>query len=81
MQIANRMRRLHRRNHTKLCKAREIHWINNLRVLDSPAWVCDFALSLRHCFEGFLIFVQRESVREISDGVRLDLNPRFQSPS
>ncbi len=63
MKIANRMRRLHRRNHAEFREARYICRIDNLRMLDAPARVCNFALRLRHGFERLLIFIEHESIR------------------
>ena len=37
-EIADRMRRLHRRNDSELRKTRDVGRIHNLRMLDAPAW-------------------------------------------
>ena len=77
-QIADRVGRLHRRNHTELGEARNVRRIDNLRVLNSPARFFDFSLIRRHRFECGFVKIENLSVRAIADCVRLNLDPATQ---
>src|SRR2546423_10007700 len=49
VQVADGMRRLHRRNDAEAGKSRNVRGGNDLRMLDAPARLADFALAGRHC--------------------------------
>src|SRR6184192_4242325 len=69
------MRWLHRRNDAELCELRNVGRIDNLRVLDTPAWFPNFSLVRRYRFERLLVKIENHVVCPISDGMGLDLNP------
>src|SRR5213078_1711834 len=74
MEIANRVRWLHRRNDTQLCEARKIRRIHDLRMLITPARFTNFSLFRRHCFHRLLVLIEHEAIGAISDRVRFYLN-------
>src|SRR5207237_9436960 len=62
------------RNHAKLGEPRNIRRIENLRVLDAPTRLANFALVKRNSFECILVKIENCAVRPIADGMRLDLD-------
>ena len=51
----NGMRRLHRRNDTKLLKKRNIFWVNNLRMFNAPTQIYLFLDCCPHDFQNRMI--------------------------
>src|SRR6185503_11368578 len=78
-QIANRVRRLHRRNDSELRKARNVGWVDNLRVLDAPTWISNLSFRHWHSLERRLVLVEYKTIRAIADRMRFDLNAFLQS--
>src|SRR3982074_504680 len=74
MQIADRVRRLHRRNDAEFFEARNVERIYDLSVLNAPARIGDLALIRRHGFQRFLILVENEAITLVADRVGLNLN-------
>ncbi len=79
MQIADRVRRLHGRNHAELRESRNVHGADDLRVLDSPARLANLALFGRHRLHRFFVPIENRSIRSIAYRVSLNLNPFSQS--
>src|SRR6266487_2072401 len=79
MQIANRMRSLHRRDDAEFRETRNVRWVYDLRMLVAPTWLSDLSLLLRHSLQSFLVFIHDKSIRVIADGVRLHLDSLLQS--
>src|SRR5438067_2564663 len=79
MQIANRMRRLHRRDDAKFLKAGNVERINDLRVFDAPARLGNLSLIRRHSAQRLLVLIKYEAITAITDRMRLALNAFAQS--
>src|SRR5215471_13960961 len=73
-QIADRMRGLHRWDYTKFSEPRDVGWIHNLRVLDTPAPVANLSFVWRHVFERLLVKIENKPVGAIADRVRFYLD-------
>src|SRR5882724_2088382 len=79
MQIADRMRSLHRRNDSQLLEPRNVQWIHNLRMLDAPARIGNLALRRRNGFQSFLVLVENKAITPVADCMRFTLNAFSQS--
>src|SRR4030095_6554628 len=74
-EIANRMRRLHRRNNPKLYKPRDVCRVNNLSVLNSPSGIGNLAFGTRYSGECSFVFIKNVAIRFVSDRMSFNLNP------
>src|SRR2546430_12774576 len=72
------MRRLHRGNDSQFREARNINWVDDLRVLVAPAWLGNLPLRFRDRVQSLLVFIEDEAIGIIADGVRLHLNSFLQ---
>src|SRR2546421_9238771 len=79
MQIANRMRRLHRGDDAKFFEAGDVERIHDLSVLDAPARLGNLSLIRRYSAQRLLVLIKYEAITAITDRMRLALNAFAQS--
>src|SRR5207244_4031960 len=73
VEIADRVRRLHRGNDSELRESRNVAGTQDLRVLDAPTRCSDRPPLYGHAVECLLVEVQHDAIAPVSYGVRLDL--------
>src|SRR3989442_1995975 len=74
MQIANRVRRLHRGNYSQFGEAGDVRRADYLLSLIAPARLADLPLFRRHRFKRLLVLVEDETIGAIADRMSFDLN-------